>query len=315
MNYLEQLKQESAKRQAQEQEILQKRAQQRQYFEAEVIPSLERLYAYLRELAKHLNYVKPTVLVNYDIKGYGQLEVQQQEYLVVTHEEGRARSKNYARPEEHENALFTRYNFFLRCQGVAPHKIRLEKHKLWEVNVQKEFFISHHLRFTCSEETTRYNKFIRAVFVMEPLIPMEFEFVGNAETRSLNLTLINFPELGQRVYTLQPQEINDEFLNEFAKYLVRQPNHLVLQSRQWYTQAQPLSPQQKDQLEFAVWLQRTQRELGELVTEEELQRSTDNNHEEFDAWLRQQEAELALKSPSSVVKKGVRGFFRKIGKG
>ena len=69
---------------------------------------------------------------------------------------------------------------------------------------------------------------MRAIFLLEPIIHIEFEFVGNFETGVIDLTVTNFTELGKKFYTLQPEEIDEVFFEEFMRYLTRQPNHLVL---------------------------------------------------------------------------------------
>ncbi|OQW91676.1 MAG: hypothetical protein BWK78_03915 [Thiotrichaceae bacterium IS1] len=67
MAYLDQLKQETEKLKAQEQAQQLLRTQQEQCFLTEVKPALERLRGYLQELCIHLNYVKPSIFVDFDL--------------------------------------------------------------------------------------------------------------------------------------------------------------------------------------------------------------------------------------------------------
>lgn len=295
MSYLDQLRQESARRKAQEQEALQKREYQKQRLQTEVKPALEKLHLYLRELVQHLNYVKPIINVSYDIQGYGKFEGRQQNYVVVTYEERQARFKNYSRTEEEqERSFLVSHNFFLNCQCVFPHKIRIEKRHPLDMEKQREFFVSHHLQFDCTEENDKYGHFIRAIFIMESVAPISFEFIGNLETGLIDVNVTNFLGLDRKTHTLRPQEITHQFLDEFSKYLTRQPNQLMLGERQRRNKTYSLSPQQRDQLEFELWLQKTQHELGEISPKESSphQGNSSKHVEEFDEWLRQQETEM-----------------------
>lgn len=317
MSYLDQLRQESARRKAQEQEALQKREYQKQRLKTEVKPALEKLHLYLRELVQHLNYVKPTINMSYEIKGYGKLEGKQQDYVVLTYEERQARFKNYSRTEEEqERAFLVSHNFFLNCKVVFPHKIRIEKRHPVEMEKQQAFFVSHHLQFDCTEENDRYGHFIRAIFIMEAMIPISFEFIGNLETGLIDLNVTNFLGTERKTYTLRPQEITHQFLDEFSKYLTRQPHQLMLGERQRRNKTYTLSPQQRDQLEFEVWLQKTQRELGEVILEESPRQETSLKHlEEFDEWLRRQETEMVTPiAPPQNSKLDVLRFFKGMGK-
>lgn len=291
MNYLERLKRETAARQEQEFQTQQQLEQQRIHFQAEVKPRFEQLQAYLRELSQQLNYLQPTNLVNYKIQGVGNLQnLQQQNYRIVTYKELQAiKERNYSiysqDPPEVNN------NFYLRYECVGPYKISIKKHKEREVNLQQEYLLQHSIRFTCDEsKDDRYN-LTAARFIIEPIIPVEFGFLGNLETQSIDMKVINFNELGEKIYSLSPQEINHSFLDELAKYITRQPNCLVIQEKKRKTT--PLSAQQKDSLEFELWLQRMQREYGESHSNSaKSKQDKSKDLEEFNEWLRTQEAQL-----------------------
>lgn len=296
MNYLDQLKQEVEQRKAQELVDQQLRKQQEERFIAEVKPALECLRCYLHELAQQLNYLKPDAPVVYEIKDYGKLELlQQQDYRVLTHEQNDAQYKSYDNPSRNRKEFAAdRYDFLLRCQCVGRYKIRIEKRKVQDMNTQKEYLLKHRLKYTCSEEVDNHHQFIKAIFIVEPLIPVEFNFTGNLITSGIDLTVNNFPELGEKIYTLLPQEVNDTFLDNLAKYLARQPSSLSLREK-GQGQKYPLSSKEKDLLQFDLWLHNTQRELGEPLSLESpnLNNSKDKDFEQFEEWLRHQETQFA----------------------
>lgn len=291
MNYLERLKQETATRQEQEFQTQQQLEQQRIRFQAEVKPNFEQLQAYLRELSRQLNYLQPKNLVNYKIPGIGNLQnLQQQNYRIVTYKELQAiKEKSYSIYSQ--DLPETASNFYLRYECIGQYKISIKQHKERKINLQQEYLLQHGIRFTCDEyKDDRYN-LIAVRFIIEPIIPVEFRFFGNLETHSIDLKVINFSELGEKVYSLSPREVNHSFLDELAKYITRQPNHLVLQEK--LRKITPLSTQQKDSLEFELWLQKMQREYGEsLSTSNKPRQDRSKDLEEFNEWLRTQEAQL-----------------------
>lgn len=296
MNYLDQLKQEAEQRKAQEQADQQLRKQQEERFSAEVKPALECLRSYLHELTQQLNYLKPDAPVVYEIQDYGKLELlQQQDYRVLTHEQNDAQYKSYDNPSRNRKEFSAdRYNFFWRCQCVGRYKIRIEKRKVREMNLQKEYLLKYRFKYTCTEETNQHHQFIKAIFIVEPLIPVEFNFTGDLVTCAIDLTVNNFPELGEKVYTLSPPEVNDAFLDNLAKYLTRQPNSLSLREKERWKRY-PLSPKEKDLLQFELWLHHTQRELGEPqpLSLESPKLNDSKDFEQFEEWLRHQETQLA----------------------
>jgi len=73
---------------------------------------------------------------------------------------------------------------------------------------------------------------IKTIFLFEPKIIVEFQFTGQFKSSTINLIVTNFAELGKKVvYSLQPKEINETFLDELAKYITRQPHHLNLRQK------------------------------------------------------------------------------------
>jgi hypothetical protein len=305
MNYLERLKQETAVRQEQELKTQQQLEQQRIHFQAKVKPYLKQLQIYLRELIQQLNYLQPKNLVNYKIQGVGNLQnLQQQNYKIVTYKDLQAlKDRNYSIYAQ--DSPETASNFYLRCECVGQYKVSVKKHKQREINLQQEYLLQHSIRFTCDEYKDDRHNLTAARFVIEPIILIEFGFFGNLETLSIDLRVINFNELGEKIYNLSPQEVNHSFLDELAKYITRQPNHLVLQEKR--QKITPLSAQQKDSLEFELWLQKMQREYGESHNTPAKQDNLTDS-EEFNEWLRTQETQLHS-NQAQVQSKSNKNFF------
>ena len=231
MSYLEQLKKESQERHKQEKAKLQQaqsqKIQRKKYFETKVKPGLKELQRALRELTEHLNYLKPDTRATYQIEGYGEIDdFKQQDYRVAVLDDISGTSTSKAKSGDLND---TRGNFILRCFCETEYKYRLIKDTQAAANLQRKFFTHNDIVFDYNEEGDEEQGFKRAIFLFQPKIHVLLQFVGNFETSSIDLTTTNFDELGsQRVYTIQPDEINQSFLDELAKYILREPNKLVL---------------------------------------------------------------------------------------
>ena len=234
MSYLEQLKKESQERH--KQELAKKRQAQNQKiqrtkaFQTKVKPALEQLHRALRELSEHVNYLKPDTKATYEIQGYGEIgDFQQQDYRVALLDNISGTSISKTNSGEFND---TRSNFILRFFCETEYKYRLIKNTVSAANLQRKFFTQNQIVFDYKEEGDEELGFKRAIFLFKPKIQVVFEFRGNFETSSIDLTVANFEELGKKkVYTLQPDEINQSFLDELAKYILREPNQLVLREK------------------------------------------------------------------------------------
>jgi hypothetical protein len=160
-------------------------------------------------------------------------------------------------------------------------------------NLQTKFFTQNGIVFDYKEEADEEQSFKRAIFLFKPKIQVLFEFIGNFEASNIALTVTNFKELGSKnVYTLQPDEVDQVFLDELAKYILREPNKLVLHetktSQEQNIKKSPKSPTQ-----------------GNKATKNHSPSST------FGDQLSTAQTKTNKKSEKKSEKKGLFGFFKK----
>ena len=308
MSYLDQLRQTVKQNKLEE---IQKQAQleqQQQKFYTEVTPVLKQMYSYFAEIIQYINYIQPEVTIHYQLKGCGALEdLSPKNYRLVTYRDLEVlKQKNYTAKPNIDNEFLTQSGSFMltyECRG--QRQIYFEKYKRLEMNLQKEYFFKHNINFNCEEQTDLQHKFIRAAFTVKPLIRVEFRFLGNLDQGSIDLVETNFKQLGEQVYTLNPQEINEGFLDELAKYLTYQPTELVL-TQKYQRKKNPLPKKLKDNLAFDLWLQQQRREQGdEDLSKRQKQPAYDLDFDEFNHWLQHQETQLKQK-----LLKHKQGFFQ-----
>ncbi len=235
MSYLEQLKKASEERQEQDKanelQAQQLRGQRKKIFRTQIKPTLERMREFLRELTDQLNYLKPDTQVSYEIKGYGEIaDFQQQNYRVALFDNVYAKKSHHSL--KNSDFIDTSSDFLLRCICQTPYKYRLKIHNLSDANSQRKYFAKHHISFIDTEESDPDSEAIKTIFLFEPSIIVEFQFTGQFKSSTIDLMVTNFAELGKKVvYSLQPKEINETFLDELAKYITRLPHHLNLRQK------------------------------------------------------------------------------------
>ena len=79
MNLLDELKKQAEAKQTQQQIDKQHQAELMARSRDEVLPKLVQIYSYLKELLKQLEILQADVLVDYNLKGYGNLTGLRQE--------------------------------------------------------------------------------------------------------------------------------------------------------------------------------------------------------------------------------------------
>jgi len=254
MSYLEQLKKASEERQKQDKtnqlKAQQQQGQRKKIFRAQIKPTLERVREFLRELTDQLNYLKPDTLVSYEIKGYGEIvDFQQQNYRVALFDNVYVSTKKSHHSLKDSDFIDTSSDFILRCTCETPYKYRLKKDNLHDANLQRKYFTKHHISFVDTEESEPNSEAIKTIFLFEPKINVEFQFTAQFKSGTIDLIVTNFDELGKKaVHSLQPEEIDDTFLDELARYITRQPHHINLRKKNPSAKRSASPPKKADEV-------------------------------------------------------------------
>ena len=249
MSYLEQLKKQAAQQKARELSHQQKEKKQEDTFRIKVKPALRILHRYYIELVKQLNYIKPDVSTSYMLEGFGELhDLQQSNYRI----------SGYTEKGNECTFLFER---------VGKHKVRVMKRTELEMQSMKKELWKYAIPFECSERLDDGYKFDTALFVIKPIVYVTFHFRANLESTNIDLTVKNFDRLGERFFTIEPREINQKFLDEMAKYILKKPNTLKLRNKYRLSSEQKTALHQqtvkKDIEEFDQWLKNVDSPVNE----------------------------------------------------
>lgn len=210
MALLDELRQASEVARNQEQLEKERACHLQEIYDKEVNPKIEMIYNYLKELEGHLNYLKPDIKVDYDISGYGVLEgLRQGSYHM---EKGR-------------KEVLKKVQFSFKCESEGELTFSVEGKK--KLHTLMEEMDRAGIRYSCKRERGGNNEVIGADIAVESVVPVSIEFKGERETSGIVMTLRNFDDLLWQKSYLNPLQIDDNFLDELGKFIIRKENSFM----------------------------------------------------------------------------------------
>jgi len=168
---------------------------------AKVEPGLEAFYAYLDEFCQILAQKSPTVLVDYDVLSMTRLtNLGQSDYKLVA-----------------ENTVVPRFKFSLLCMSKSGCSLSVgTEHELKEV---REFLDVNGLRHRVENQSE-----MRFVVRVEGFVPVDFRFEPHPEKGELRILARNLDRLGASSYSVKPERVSRELMDEFGKRVLRMEN-------------------------------------------------------------------------------------------
>lgn len=209
MSILKELKEEVASKQKEEHFQSHIKQQCEQRYQQVILPTMQAIFSYMKELVEHLNYLEHTVKVEHYSKKYSQIgQLTQSDYSISTDNFGGFDDINQLR---HVNVHFLCcgkgvYTYFIRSQGLIEQEVH--------------FLNSRNIKFDW-EITEIYAGIKTARFTITPKIPVRFRFEVDFDNSKILLFIDNHEDFGFYKHTFEPEEINEEFLDEIARLMLR----------------------------------------------------------------------------------------------
>lgn len=202
MGVLEELKQQAEKVKA-EREVQEKSEQgRRSALDRRLLARINELYGYFREFQEQLNVVNPEIVSDFYVTDLCTLKgLRQQNYRITTGGNGELR----------------KFTLHYDCVGRGIKEVRFPNLALAEQ--KKDRLQRCNLRFKLKQHSPS-----RCSLLIEPLIPVAFCFKVDTERAAIRLKVRNKPTLGSSSYTYEADELNAEFMEEVAKYVLDKPN-------------------------------------------------------------------------------------------
>ncbi len=228
MGILDDLKKEAESKKAQEdQEDLVK--EERERFMHEVLdPAMRGLFNFSHDLAKHLNYIKPDITVQFRLPGVRNVQdFKQGEYFVEDYHEGT-------------------FNIRFVCSNNQKYHIRTDSEA--DLERIKDFLWRRGLRYQAREFfDSSYNK--AGEFHVEGRVQIDMQFTARLDSQSIELKISNYGDFETQTVSLDPVDVDERFHDELGRFIMRQPNHLMDYNKFRFTdeQRQALRQQLREQ--------------------------------------------------------------------
>ncbi len=205
MGVLDELKKEAEKSQLQRQQQESAGAEQRAELERKLVTRVDDLYCYFKEFEQQLKLAKPNVTGAFDVEGLCTLtNLTQGEYKLRTSDVGEVRKFAFR---------FTRTGSGLREVKLANMVLAEQKRDLLTVNNLK-----CRIKIDASD---------RCLLQIQAFVPISFQFEVDADKAAVRLRVKNKPMLGVANYSYAADQINAEFMDEVAKYILDKPNRFA----------------------------------------------------------------------------------------
>ncbi|HEY5720091.1 MAG TPA: hypothetical protein VIX81_13360 [Gammaproteobacteria bacterium] len=217
MSFLDDLKKEAEEKQAKEAQAANQAEDRERYLREVLDPTMNRLFHFCHDLSRDLNYVKPDIKVSYTLPGVkGVQEFKQGEYFTEDYHEG---------------------HFTFRCICRNDQKYRVLTNNEPDLQKIKDFLWMHGLRYQSREYfDERYTKC--GEFFIEGRVQIDFLFTARPDNKSIELKIVNYKEFASFTFSISPDDVDDTFQDEFARYVVRQPNKFNDYNRYKFTEEQ-----------------------------------------------------------------------------
>ncbi len=216
MGVLEQLRQEAGQKKSSEQQGVDLGQQREQLYKTKILPKMQEVLKYLQELVEHLNYLEvPIQIENYTAK-YSKLGVlAQKNYKINTDGYGGFTALDKL---QHINVTF-----YCEGSGELQHVVHTKS------AIEQEVAFLHNNRLTSKIHRTAksVNGEEVANFSILRKIPVRVRFVVDYEQSRIKLLINNYEDFSVFAESYKAEELSTEFLDELARYLLRQDNNFI----------------------------------------------------------------------------------------
>jgi hypothetical protein len=210
MRLLEELRSESGRVQQILAEEEARQQQLQEIYEKHINPRMRELYVFLNEFANHLNIIKPDTTASYQIPEVGAL--------------GEMRQSDYRLTVDSGDAM---KELTLRFVCNAEEPLVIEADSEFKAEKIQTYLLEQGLRFHRRNRHDRKTRTTIHRFEIEPRIPVTFVFSVDVETTTIELSMINFLELGVRRKSYRPHDINKEFMEDVGSFILRKNEDLL----------------------------------------------------------------------------------------
>ena len=174
---------------------------------ASVDRALRKTFQYLNELFRQLNVVKPACPRSYDLLTVGKISgFTQVDYRIDY------RTTQRDNMEHYENLTIT-------FKRTKPEQLTV-KREAEQIERFRDLLWQNNLRFTSEPQRNERRVVVSETFTIGCDVICGVDVVGDYESGAVRFKLKNVEDFGPTLYTLEPDAVSDQSLEELAKLLI-----------------------------------------------------------------------------------------------
>ena len=215
MGVLDQLRREVDQKRSSEQQGVDNKQQRERAYKQQILPKMQELFKYLKELVEHLNYLEVPVQVENYCSRYPKLGVlSQKDYKISTDGFGGFADLN----------KLMQINITFYCAGAGEFQYIVQG----KAAIEKEIAALYSRRLSAkNQRVSGVNNEEVAKFLVKRLIPVRLRFEVDYENSLIKVIINNYTDFCTYTESWQAGEINEDFLDHVARYLLRQDSEFI----------------------------------------------------------------------------------------
>ncbi len=211
MGILDDLREQANQQQTVQQDDLATQEQQEQYYQTSILPKMQQIFSYFKELIDYLNIIETPIEVNHYSTRYPALvHLHQQDYKLSTDQHGGIADF------EKLTEVYLRFKCLDENEESFTHIV---EHAI-DADQEKEFLSQHKVSFKQNHSIgTIKNNGIS--FQISKKIPIIFKFSVDKENSNITLNIQNHDNFEHRTQKINPNQVNEAYLDKLARYILR----------------------------------------------------------------------------------------------
>ena len=212
MGILDDLKNQSDNKKAEEERERLRQAELLKHYEKNLHPKMLQMYSFLNEFIEHLNFIKNPTKVSFPIRPDGSMqEFEQGDYKVTID----------------STKIVKDMNLRFNCKLEEPLIFELENSE--RILRYTDVLHSYHIDFDRTDNKDSNYELISAKFKVNGPIKVNIILQGDIAESSINILLNNFEKPGATKHIFKERHITEEFIDAFGKFIIREnPGFLKL---------------------------------------------------------------------------------------
>jgi hypothetical protein len=209
---LDDLEQEAQKRKLSADDAERLKAGRSDDYRTRLEPALDALNAFLAELCRKLESIRPKIALRYAVPGYGD---------IVGHVEHEYRLSETRQPSSREIALD------FHCAIASDECPSIEVEGTSRLRAIAGFFQRHRIGGMVAPRKDPSGELIAATFRAKGRIALSARFFADVESGALRMTFTNFDGFDSTVKAVPAADVDAELNEQIGRFLMREPNTLL----------------------------------------------------------------------------------------